>query len=90
MVTAGAFARVPAAGGGGALAFFSGDEAGSTLAGWDCGRGAPLRRWQWPALEGPALQLAGVERGGGAAPLVAALCESQLLLCEWRVEVPVV
>ena len=83
VVTAGAFARLPAVGGGLAPAFFSGDERGNTVAAWDCGSGAPLRRWQWPGLEGPAIQLSAVSRGGSAAPLVAALCESQLVLYEW-------
>ncbi len=83
VVTAGAFARLPAAGGGEALAFFSGDERANTVAAWDCGRGAALRRGPWPCLEQPVVQVAAAARGPGMAPLIGALCESQLVLCEW-------
>ncbi|GBF94385.1 hypothetical protein Rsub_07199 [Raphidocelis subcapitata] len=93
VATSGAFARLPSSGAGaGGLAFLSGDEATSSLAGWDCGSGAPLRRWPWAAFEGPVVQVAAADRGagGGRAPLIAALCETQLMLFEWAPDAPAV
>jgi len=87
VVTCGAFAHLPSMSGGGggdALAFFSGDELSNTVAAWDCSSGMGMRRYPWPALEAPVVQVAAAARGGGVGgPLIGALCESQLLLCEW-------
>jgi hypothetical protein len=84
VVTSGAFVRLPSADGGGALAFFTGDEAGNTVAAWDCSSGGALRQQPWPVLEGPVLQVAAAAPQGGApVPLFGALCSQQLVVCEW-------
>ncbi|KAI8467153.1 MAG: hypothetical protein J3K34DRAFT_523977 [Monoraphidium minutum] len=85
VVTAGEFVPLPgAAGGAEALAFFSGDEAGPAVAGWDCATGARAGGGCC-ALPGPVLQVAASPRGGGGGmPLVGALCESQLALWRWE------
>lgn len=92
VATSGTFARLPASdAGAGGLAYFSGDEATASLTGWDCRSGASLRRWPWAAFEGPVVQVSAAARGGGAqAPLIAALCETQLMLFEWAPDAPAV